>query len=66
MALCYLFTYMYMQVRIDLIGPLPETPRGNKYIVMLVDYFAKWPEAEPLPNKSAKGVALFLYKMMCR
>jgi len=57
---------MYMQVGIDLIGPLPETPRGNKYIVMLVDYFSKWPEAEPLPNKSAKGVALFLYKMMCR
>ena len=66
MALCYLFTYMYMQVGIDLIRPLPETPRGNKYIVMLVDYFSKWPEAEPLPNKSAKGVALFLYKMMCR
>ena len=64
MALCYLSTYM--QVGIDLIGLLPETPRGNKYIVTLVDYFSKWPEAEPLPNKSAKGVALFLYKMMCR
>ena len=55
-----------MQIGIDLIGPLPETPRGNKYIVTLVDYFSKWPEAEALPDKSAKGVALFLYKMMCR
>ena len=48
------------------IGPLPETARGNRYIITLVDYFSKWPEAEPLPNKSANSVALFLYKMFCR
>lgn len=49
-----------------MIGPLKETPRGNRFIVTLVDYFSKWPEAEPLPDKTATGVALFLYKMMCR
>ena len=47
-------------------GPLPVTAKGNKYIITLVDYFSKWPEAEALPDKSAKGVALFLYRMMCR
>ena len=57
------YTVLFMQVGIN---PLPETSRGNKYIVTLVDYFSKWPEAEPLPDKSAKGVALFLYRMMCR
>ena len=62
----FFYLSTYMQVGIDLIRPLPKTPRGNKYIVTLVDYFSKWPEAEPLPDKSAKGVALFLYKMMCR
>ena len=46
-------------------GPLPVTAKGNRYIVTLVDYFSKWPEAEPLPNKLAKEVALFLYRMMC-
>ena len=56
----------FCQVGIDLIGPLPQTARGNRYIVTLMDYFSKWPEAEPLPDKSAKSVALFLYKMMCR
>lgn len=55
-----------IQVGIDLVGPLPTTARGSKYIVTLVDYFSKWPEAEALPDKSAKSVALFLYKMMCR
>ena len=53
-------------IGIDLVGPLPKAMRGNKYVVTLVDYFSKWPEAEVLPDKSAKSVALFLYKMMCR
>ena len=51
------------QIGIDLVGPLPETARGNRYIITLVDYFSKWQEAEPLPNKSANSVALFLYKI---
>jgi len=37
----------------DLIGPLPETPRGNKYIAVLTDYFSKWAEAAPLQDKTA-------------
>ena len=45
----------------DLIGPLPETPRGNKYIVTLTDYLSKWAEAAPLPSKHADGVARFIY-----
>ena len=44
---------------IDLIGPLPLTENGNRYIVTLVDFFSKWPEAETLPNKGAKSVSLF-------
>lgn len=62
----WLLIHWYEQVGIDLIGPLPQTDSGNKYIVTLVDYFSKWPEAEPIPDKSAKHVALFLYKMICR
>ena len=30
---------IWSQVRMDLIGPLTETPRGNKYIITLTDYF---------------------------
>ena len=47
----------------DLIGPLPTTPRGNKYIVTLTDYFSKWAEAAPLPDKTALGVATFIYSV---
>ena len=28
---------------VDLIGPLPLTKSGNRYIITLVDYFSKWP-----------------------
>ena len=38
--------------------------RGNRFIINLVDYFSKWPEAEAIPNTSAESVAHFLYKMM--
>lgn len=52
---------LWHQVGMDLIGPLTETPRGNKYIITVTDYFSKWAEAGPLPNKSAYGVARFFY-----
>ena len=42
---------------------LPETPRGNKYIATLTGYFSKWAEAAPLQNKSALGVAKFIYSI---
>ena len=54
---------IWYQVGMDLIGPMPETPRGNKYIVTLTDYFSKWAEAVPLPDKSAVGVAKFIYSV---
>ena len=45
--------------------PLPKTERGNCYIITLVDYFSKWPEAEPIADKTARIVAEFLYKIIC-
>ena len=40
--------------------------REGTVIVTLIDYFSKWPKAEPLRDKNAEGVALFLYCTMCR
>lgn len=54
---------IWCQVGMDLIGPMPETPRGNKYIITLTDYFSKWAEAAPLPDKTAVGVANFIYSV---
>eukprot|EP00731_Ephydatia_muelleri_P034765 Em0075g18a len=57
---------VWHQVGIDLIGSLPTTSKGNKYVVTLVDYFSKWPEAAPLKDKTAASVALFLFETFCR
>ena len=52
---------LWHQIGMDLIGPLTETSRGNKFIITVTDYFSKWAEAGPLPSKHACGVASFLY-----
>jgi hypothetical protein len=54
------------QIGIDFIGPLTTTAGGNKYILTVVDYFTKWPEATALPTKEANGVASFLLEIFCR
>ena len=54
------YVYIFqIQVGIDLMGSLPTTDRGNRYTVTLVDYFSKWPDAAPLPDKTTVGVAFF-------
>ena len=48
------------RVAIDIMGPLPESRRGNRYIVVVCDYFTKWCEAFPVPNIQAETVATVL------
>ena len=50
----------------DLVGPLPTTKNGNRYIIVLTDYLTKWPEAEAIPSKHAREVAKFITKVVCR
>ena len=51
----------------DIMGPLPETPRGNRYILVVGDYFTKWKEAYPLPDMEALSIAKVLVnEFICR
>ncbi len=45
------------RVAIDILGPLHLTPRGNRYLLVMRDYFTKWVEALPIPNQEAETVA---------
>ena len=55
---------LWHQVGMDLVGPLPESSNGNKYIIILTDYFSKWAEAGALPDKTAHGIAKFIYSVV--
>ena len=55
------------RVGIDIVGPLPETKKGNRYIVVAMDYLTKWPEARAIPDQKAESVAAFFYEdIVCR
>ena len=57
----------FYQIGIDIVGPLPITNKNNRYIVVAMDYFTKWPEAKPLPEATAREVSTFLFEdIICR
>ena len=43
-------------------GPFPEAPGKLKYMVVAVDYFTKWIEAEPLACISGRHMIKFVWK----
>ena len=44
-------------VAVDILGPLPESRRGNRYILVAGDHFTHWMEAYAIPNQEAETVA---------
>ncbi|GJU61335.1 reverse transcriptase domain-containing protein [Tanacetum coccineum] len=50
---------------IDFMGPFPSS-RGNKYILVAVDYLSKWVEAKALPINDARVVVKFLKSLFAR
>ena len=48
-------------------GPLKTNQNGNKYILVIGDYFTRWMEAYSLPNQKTEEVAIKLvFEFMCR
>ncbi|GJZ47580.1 reverse transcriptase domain-containing protein [Tanacetum coccineum] len=50
---------------IDFMGSFPSS-RGNKYILVAVDYLSKWVEAKSLPTNDARVVCKFLKSLFAR
>uniref|UniRef100_A0A2N9FUY0 Uncharacterized protein n=1 Tax=Fagus sylvatica TaxID=28930 RepID=A0A2N9FUY0_FAGSY len=57
----------FAQWGLDIMGPFPVGTKQAKFLVVAIDYFTKWVEAEPLAIISEKNVKSFVWKaVICR
>ena len=56
----------FEKVAIDIVGPLPTTAAGNRFILTVVDLGSLYPEAIALPSHTAADVATSLCQVFSR
>ena len=49
--------YIWERMALDIVGPLPESRAGNKYILVMGDYNSRYCEAVPLGDQTAPSIA---------
>ena len=60
-------SYPFEKISWDLMGPLPTTATGNKYILVVTDIFSKWTEAFPVSSTDSASLATILVnEVVCR
>ncbi|GFY15557.1 retrovirus-related Pol polyprotein from transposon 412 [Trichonephila clavipes] len=47
----------FERIAFDILGPLPRSLDANNNILVVMDYFTKWPEVYPIPDQDASTVA---------
>uniref|UniRef100_A0A2N9FIS9 Uncharacterized protein n=1 Tax=Fagus sylvatica TaxID=28930 RepID=A0A2N9FIS9_FAGSY len=57
----------FAQWGLDIMGPFPIGRRQLKFLVVAIDYFTKWVEAEPLATITERNIQNFVWKaVICR
>ncbi|KAL5489194.1 hypothetical protein EMCRGX_G018260 [Ephydatia muelleri] len=56
----------FQRIAMDIVGPLPRSSSGNRYILVVCDYATRYPEAMPMWAVDAEAVAEELVKMFTR
>ena len=56
--------YPMERIAVDILGELPVTERGNKYVLVVSDYFTKWTESYSMCNMEAATVAKLLVEQL--
>ena len=54
----------FSRIAMDFVGPLPRTKQGKRYIIVLMDYATRWPEAKAVSaptSRAAVDVILDIY-----
>jgi hypothetical protein len=58
---------MFYRLSCDLAVELPQTSRGNVYIMIMIVHFSKWVELVARPNKSSHNTShVFLQQLLSR
>ena len=52
----------FAQWGLDIMGPFPTALRQLKFLVVGIDYFTKWVEAEPLTTITEKSIRTFVWR----
>jgi len=56
----------FQRIAMDIVGPLPRSRSGNRYVLVVCDYATRYPEAVALRNTDAESVAEELVKLFAR
>ena len=57
----------FAQWKLDIMGPFPTAIRQLKFLVVGIDYFTKWVEAEALATIMEKNIRSFVWRcIICR
>lgn len=54
------------ELSVDLIGPLPRTPRQHRHLLVVVDKFTKFVELYPLRSPTSKVILERMLEVFCR
>ena len=57
-------TCPFAALGIDVLGPLTRTASGNKYVLVVTDYFTRWPMAFAMRNQKASTIATILVEQV--
>lgn len=67
MQLSYTPKEPFQYVAIDIVGPLPTTKNGNKYLLTFQDVFSKYPEAIAIPDQTVQTIVKkFVTHIICQ
>ncbi|KAG0732158.1 hypothetical protein G6F62_014031 [Rhizopus arrhizus] len=55
-------TSLFERFAIDYVGPFPASKKGNKYIIVAMEYFTRWPIARAVKSTDSKTTIDFLYE----
>ena len=56
----------FTRIAMDMVGPLPRTEEGHQFILTIVDYGSRFPDAIPLKTTTSQDVAEALLEYFSR